>query len=255
MSPAEAQRQLRSVASLLSNVLASDGLRILEEAAADLERIIDKHRGKNKKKLKNLDSWTLRIDPRQPLRFKQCTVRGHSVEVDLYVETTWPSDPDGSLEHQNLAVRVWALDPHVCYRADWDSDSVRHRVTENGRRVMLRWHLDQANDSQPGPRFHLQIGGASAGEELCWLHPGINLPRFAITPTDLILGCEMILANFYPDSYLQIRKENLWQALVRESQEALLESYLATCTETVNHGKSLLDAIWNVSYDKKKTAR
>ncbi|RKZ78120.1 MAG: hypothetical protein DRR19_26955, partial [Candidatus Parabeggiatoa sp. nov. 1] len=71
--------------------------------------------------------------------------------------------------------------------------------------LQSRWHIDLANrkeDSsyQEGPLFHLQSGGhkpqANRKEEL-----KLSRPRWAMPPMELILTCEIILANFYPKQW------------------------------------------------------
>jgi hypothetical protein len=67
-------------------------------------------------------------------------------------------------------------------------------------KLQSRWHIDLANQKedgfyQEGPLFHLQSGGhkpqGNRKEEL-----KLSRPRWAMPPMELILTCEMILANF-----------------------------------------------------------
>jgi hypothetical protein len=245
MKPAELQFTLRQLPEHLKDVLDDSARRVVEQAAASLDTVIDKFRGKPKKKLKNLSSWSFRIDRGEPLRFTPNTVRGYRVQVDLFCETRWPADPNANLESHTMGVRVWALEKAICFRPDWDAAGIEPQLPKSCRRVIMRWHFDQDNPGQDGPTHHLQIGGVPEGGEFCWLHSFLSVPRFACAPTDLVLACDLITANFYPDVFERIRKEPGWRALVQKSQAEFQEAYYSECEEVISHGDSLLDALWN----------
>lgn len=95
--------------------------------------------------------------------------------------------------------------------------------------LQSRWHIDLANrkgdDSyQEGPLFHLQSGGhkpqSNRKEEL-----KLSRPRWAIPPMELILTCEMILANFYPEQWKIIRREKRWIKLIHIAQSMCYSAY------------------------------
>lgn len=245
MKPVDLQFTLRQLPDLLRDVLDDSARRVVEQAAASLDNVVDKFKGKSRKKLKNLNSWGLRIDKAEPLRFAPNMVQDYRVQVDLFCETHWPADPDEPAESHTMGVRVWALDQKICYRPAWDAADIEPQLTNPIRRVIMRWHYDQANPGQHGPNHHLQIGGKSEDSELCWLHSFLKVPRFICAPTDLVLVCEMITANFYPNVFERVRKEPGWKALVRKSQEEFQEDYYSKCHDVISHGDSILDALWN----------
>ena len=116
---------------------------------------------------------------------------------------------------------------------------------------MLRLHFDLANPGQPGPKYHLQVGGVPGENGLCWFHPSLNLPRVAHPPTDLVLICEMIASNFFPEQYRSIRTDPIWWRAVRDTQRSLLLEYFRRCHETVaseQSGQSLLDQLSNEAW-------
>ncbi len=95
--------------------------------------------------------------------------------------------------------------------------------------LQSRWHIDLANRKedgsyQEGPLFHLQSGGhkpqANRKEEL-----KISRPRWAMPPMELILTCEMILANFYPAQWKTIRTEKRWLKLIQIAQYMCYSAY------------------------------
>ena len=73
--------------------------------------------------------------------------------------------------------------------------------------LQSRWHIDLANRNgtfQAGPLFHLQGGGHKPkGDRQTELK--VSLPRWDIPPMELILTCERVLANFYPNQWKEIR--------------------------------------------------
>ena len=95
--------------------------------------------------------------------------------------------------------------------------------------LQTRWHIDLANQKeegsyQEGPLFHLQSGGhkpqSNRQEEL-----KISRPRWAMPPMELILTCEMILANFYPKQWQIIRGEKRWLKLIHIAQFMCYSAY------------------------------
>jgi hypothetical protein len=95
--------------------------------------------------------------------------------------------------------------------------------------LQSRWHIDLANRKeegsyQDGPLFHLQSGGhkpqANRKEKL-----KISRPRWAMPPMELILTCEMILANFYPEQWKIIRTERRWLKLIHIAQSMCYSAY------------------------------
>jgi len=102
-------------------------------------------------------------------------------------------------------------------------------------KLQSRWHIDLANRKedgsyQEGPLFHLQSGGhkpeSKREDEL-----KISRPRWAMPPMELILTCEMILANFYPEPWKIIRNEKRWLKLIHIAQ---LMCYSAYCQRMQN---------------------
>jgi len=95
--------------------------------------------------------------------------------------------------------------------------------------LQSRWHIDLANRKedgsyQDGPLFHLQSGGhkpqGNRSDEL-----KISRPRWAMPPMELILTCEMILANFYPAQWKTIRTEKRWLKLIHIAQLMCYTAY------------------------------
>jgi len=122
--------------------------------------------------------------------------------------------------------------------------------------LQSRWHIDLANQKedgsyQEGPLFHLQSGGhkpqGNRKEEL-----KISRPRWAMPPMELILTCEMILANFYPKQWETIRTEKRWLKLIHIAQLMCYSVYFQRvhhCLFEVplipkSQSESVLTALW-----------
>lgn len=114
---------------------------------------------------------------------------------------------------------------------------------------MLRVHFDLANRGQPGPRYHLQVGGKPPVDGLSWFPAALSVPRFAHTPMDLVLATELIAATFYPLEYEKLRRESTWKGSRRTSQEHLLPDYFDHAKRAIEGKGSVLEALWNVEWD------
>jgi hypothetical protein len=132
----------------------------------------------------------------------------------------------------------------MIYREDLDSEAMRELVGAAEKRVMLRYHFDTANAEQPGPEYHLQAGGRSFEDELCWLHEGVSVPRIAHHPMDLILACEVIAANFLGEVGRKVLRDATVTGAVLESQAALIRPYFESCITSLDRGESLLLSQW-----------
>ena len=192
--------------------------------------------------------WGFRIDPDDPLRFKDTVVDGTSLRVDLFLATFWNEEPAERPAILNVVMRIWCLSPPLYFRPEWDAPELANQIDPATGRVMLRLHFDLANEDQPGPRNHLQLGGVQHGSEWHWFPETLSVPRLLHMPVDLVLATEMIAATFYPEDYLDIRREPSWTHARRTSERHLLPDYLTRAMDAVNNGGSVLEALWNISW-------
>lgn len=115
--------------------------------------------------------------------------------------------------------------------------------------VLARWHVDVANEGQEGPIFHLQMGGHSSGNEMREKEFKLELPRWAHPPLDLVLLCELVLANFYPKEWEKLRRDPVWVNIVRDAEELCLEPYLQVLHRHASDTRkenTLLQRMWSV---------
>lgn len=235
-----------------ANLLDSDGVRVLDDAISQIKHskdAYDNYQRRRDLQQKPITEWGFSIF-RAPLRFTEATYKRqekYRLRPDIICDMSWTDDK--TLPHRWLLVlRVWSSDPDIMYREDYDAAAIGDLVTSSGmrERTMFRCHFDIANEGQSGPRYHMQIGGNAPEDEHCWFPKELDLPRFVHHPLDLVLLCQFVLANFFPEEYKRIRAEPAWAMTVKAAEKYLLAEYYQQCLDAVN-GKTntLLDALWN----------
>ena len=193
--------------------------------------------------------WGFEIVPDNPLRFVPTLVKDLPVRIDMFMKVLWNEDPAQEPCYLTSVMRVWALNPNLYFRCDWDAAHLKNRIVESRGRVMLRVHFDLANDGQTGPRHHLQFGGTQHADEWHWFPDSLTVPRLPHTPMDIVLLAELIAATFYPDDYMKIRSEPAWKREMRASQSHYLRSYLETAKNALESEVSVLESLWNFDWE------
>jgi hypothetical protein len=187
--------------------------------------------------------WGYSIPFDQPLSFVATDVHGLRLRCDIVCEIRW-LDPANPPVHQELVVRLWAMDLNVMFRSHIDHEDVFETLDGVRGRVMMRYHFDLANTRQAGPRYHVQAGGNARAEEACWLHGAIEIPRLPYQPLDLVLACEVVVANLYDPWPASMSDPSLIGAIAT-SQAELLTEYYETIRGRLNARGSVLAGLWN----------
>ncbi len=193
--------------------------------------------------------WSVQITSRRPLRFDRSQVDDR-IRPDLFCHLT-ASPGDWPFARQSVVLRVWSEEISLSFREEWDSRRIFDQLTSRApKRVMLRMHFDQADQGANEPRFHLQFGGRAQEEEeeLSWHVPNIGEPRIPFPPLEIVLACELVVANFFPRFYETKKQEPQWRALVRRSLSVTKNYYglcNASCTVRENGEPALLEKLWN----------
>jgi hypothetical protein len=178
--------------------------------------------------------WQFSILRERPLKFKENEKR-------LQVDLAGMIDGEGDdVKEVKTLLRVWSLDGTMCYRVGVDSDEVKKKFEQTGRRVIVRFHFDcrAANVTKPEPTYHLQVGGNALDEENCWFPEQLEIPRFHFPPMDIVLLSELVLINFFHQQSENLRKKPEWVSLVRKSQDAFQEGYFGvfhSCFENTSN--------------------
>lgn len=225
----EYPRNLEMLArSYITDYLAEGSKEILIQRARQLAFFI-----RNKRK-KTPARWMFSIPFERPLVFKVSDVDGLKLQVDIVCEIEGCGN---DINKHNIVLRVWSLDERVSYREMLDAIELKDVLASCGwKRVMLRFHLDLRDPKvrKPEPLYHLQVGGNPRGDENCWLHESIEVPRFHYPLMDVVLLCEFILVNFFHEKSEGLRQKPEWRSLVRKSQDIFQKDYFTNC---VNHLK------------------
>ena len=242
---------LAMVGDRLQPILADDAANVIEKAKASLMQSAKQHveSVRQERKGRRVQPWGFSINPDQPLRFKETGSDGHRVRVDLFSRAYWDTEPADAPTELTVAMRIWYLDKRVYFRDRWDAPRIKDEINVHRGRVMLRVHFDLAEPGQPGPRHHVQVGGKQHAGELHWFPDTLSVPRMLHMPYDLVLASELVAATFFPDEYRRIRREPTWKYCMRTAQQHLLPGYLQKAANAVSNGESVLDALWNCSWD------
>lgn len=188
--------------------------------------------------------WGFQIDFDAPIRFIETIHKGHDLVADIVCRYEWKES--AIPVNQELVIRVW--NKSLSYREDLDHENFLDLYSDpNGKgRVMFRCHFDLANEGQDGPKYHLQFGGNARDEENCWIPEEIKIPRIAFQPMDIILACQMVVANFFSSDYQQkYSRDFRWKNAVTEVQSVFLRDYYARCVDMIDNEQILLDDLWN----------
>lgn len=239
MSATTVMAHLSDLRRKLKPVLESQNLYILDQAKKQVEQTYGHYRDALRGG-RQVTPWGYEISKEAPLTFRRAMVRGANYRVDIACRFRW-LDSDIPLE-QDMVIRVWSLDKNVYFRPDWDNENMLGPMEENGGRVMLRYHFDKANVGQSGPVFHMQTGGNSSPEEFCWLHEAVSIPRIPTQPMDLVLACELVVENFFPEES-PILDDPVMNGYIQSSQRELLLSYYEKCLEAIKNDKRLLQTL------------
>lgn len=165
-------------------------------------------------------------------------------------------------EHMNQIItpRIYAtveVDEKLCGKnvpPFVNLNSVIQVLGEDGKPI-FHTHMDMAEKNDQGqyqhaPFFHLQVGGH---------HPGadrkeefrLKEPRLPYPPTDLLLACEIVVSNFFPDEWRLLRSNPSWIAAICQSQHLCLPVYverLSSCLNVSSYTASqhLWSDVWGV---------
>jgi hypothetical protein len=244
-------REVETIRSLFPPLLSDSHKRVLGAALSSLNDQKERH-GRLKKKASK-PPWKLIISPDDPLAFRSTDDDGtvkHNLDVDLACTLSEPNDSGVPQGAHNIAVRVWSTNSSQCFREEYDAECLRDPIEQAGRRVMLKFHFDLANEDQEGPRHHLQIGGKAHAGDLHWLPDNWKLPRFAHVPVNLVLVCEFIGRTFHPNQFKKIAQDASWIHAVKEAEQAYVVPYLDSLPyvklDSKKRKDSLFASVWNV---------
>lgn len=185
-----------------------------------------------KSSLGTCTEWSYEVSPSNPIEFSP--IFNHSVNGEIRPKLS-----------ARVSVRTTEVGG-VCF----DCMDVALDVLDASGKVLVRHHVDLANYKanegafQHGPLFHLQFGGHTPKQTRSFEVP-IKEPRWPCFPMDLVLVCEIVVANFYPQAWEKLRNERHWREAVIASQQFCLIPFLRNLAEKMDDTKrTVLDHLW-----------
>lgn len=181
---------------------------------------------------KNQAEWKYSFSPSFPLRFKYATLEKSSnvmpvIQMQVYHKNSGSNSSVCDFVKLNSTLELYDIDMNL----------------------VDRWHVDLASAEQSGPKYHLQHGGNSASTSSDDLSDRMAVPRWQTPPIDIILTCEMVLANFFEDEWSKLCTDQSWCSLIKGSEKYCYEPYY---TEVLNGMKrsgtpdTCLKRLWNI---------
>lgn len=144
-------------------------------------------------------NWIFEISREHPLVF-----RDRDIESDLQINVTCKIEGTGdNIKKNNIEFLV-------------------RSISQN--RIIFQFHIDQKDSDAEEPWNHLHIDE-------------FDEPRFPFPPMDLILICEFIFINYFPDKTKVLRKDGGWRKMVRKSQKIFQQEYFSVCQNCIEHDK------------------
>ena len=236
---------LDNIATRFEPVLENNSYNVIEKAKAMVRSSKARFQQNSVRRQGAPTGWGFRINPSDPLKFKETVIDKIRLRVDMFVESYWDTHPATKPTVLNVAIRVWCLNPQMYFRPNWDAAELEDKIDPNCGRAMMRFHFDQANPNQQGPKHHLQIGGTQHVGEMGWLPESLSVPRFLHMPVDLVLAVEIVTATFYPTYFGAISRNIDWKGFRNTSQVHLLRDYFNEAKAAVDREQSVLETLWN----------
>jgi len=199
------------------NLINQEGFSVLLSEVARLQR------------QRTATSWGIDIDRETPVVFAQA------------------EDKNGNAIYPRLVCAGITVKQDQHDRPPFSALDIAIEVNNPDRLPIARWHVDLANaketEMQPGPLIHLQYGGHVHGHrELD--HP-LKEPRWCHPPMEIVLLCEVIVANFYPDYWELLREDMNWCQAISVGQKLCYSAYLRKMLTGFSvSSKTLLHSMW-----------
>lgn len=174
--------------------------------------------------------WAYEITESNPIEFRR-THNPHlnkDVRPRIYASISVQKSPSGG----------------VCF----DRLDLALEIIDDESNVLIKHHIDLANSPsgqfQDGPLFHLQFGGHTPGNSRTFEVP-IKEPRWLCIPLDVVLLCEVVVANFYPEDWGGLKELSGWHDPIVASQKLCVIPFLDALKSKASASElTLLDHLW-----------
>lgn len=174
--------------------------------------------------------WAYEVTESNPIEFKR-TYNSHinrDIRPRIYASISVHQQPAGG----------------VCF----DRLDLALEIIDDENNVLIKHHIDLANSSsgqfQDGPLFHLQFGGHTPKNSKTFEVP-IKEPRWLCIPLDIVLLCEVVVANFYPEDWNELKQLPGWHNPIVASQKLCIVPFLEALKNKASASEfTLLDHLW-----------
>jgi hypothetical protein len=118
---------------------------------------------------------------------------------------------------------------------------------DSSDKINYRWHIDRANKKdgvfQEGPLYHLQYGGHNSDARKD--DSKLKVPRWLYPPMEVMLFCEMMVANFYPSKWDTLQEDPAWREAICIAQKLCYTAYSQKIVSQLsNSSNTMLQAMW-----------
>jgi hypothetical protein len=148
------------------------------------------------------------IDENDPLAFTPKRLGAKTVRVEVSSQCKRRGRNRLDLDEHTVLVRVWDRPP------------------DGGAKVIHRAHIDLANIGQSGPWSHLQFGGRSIKKHEGWPLPKeVSDLRWPSQLFDIVLVCELIVYNFWPDKWARLCGKPEFVSKIHSSEQSYVRPF------------------------------
>ena len=163
--------------------------------------------------------WCLKIWDKTAIVFSPVEIKGSPIRVTLEgtFSTVRPSNWKGDWKCSPMAECTVAI---KIYNSESDQ-------------LLCRQHLDMANPDQPGPMWHLQLGGIGSSNRRDELRSVATL-RWPTIPMDFMLAVELCLYLFHFKAWDKVKKSSPWRGFIKDTEELVISHYADLLTKYRN---------------------
>lgn len=184
----------------------------------------------NLKSQKESNAWNIEVDRGQPIVFSQC--------IDDKGEIIVP-------KVMAKGIKVNVLNSEC---SPFETLDIALEVDYYGGEPLVRWHIDKANYNeqtgyQDGPLFHVQLGGHHHNNRQHDIP--IKRPRWNYPPLDIVLFCELVAANFFPEQWAGLKDDPAWCENIKKCEIYCYKAYINKLENVVfKSRKTVLGEFW-----------
>lgn len=223
------------LAEEMADIIWSVGEKLLEADILEARSSSVLSRIRNSlKQQKDSKTWHIEIDRGEPIIFSQCL-----------------DDKENIIIPKIMARGVKVTDTNHEY-PPFEALDISLEVDYHDNTPLVRWHIDKANRNlatgyQDGPLFHVQLGGHHHNNRQYDIP--IKRPRWNYPPLDIVLFCDLVAANFFPEEWDKLKDDPTWCEKISICEKYCYEAYIEKLKNIVSIStKTVLGEFWAAKY-------